>query len=211
MPQLSEQIKDRWLETLLPRVSQAGWTQLAAGQAARDAGLSPGEQALAAPNGVADLIDHLFVGATGTMRATLHAQDLTGMRTHHRVGAGVWAWLQALEPHKPAVRKAAGRGLLPWGASAATKQVWAIADAVWDAAGDTATDYNRQTKRLLLGAVIPAIVLYWLDHDEPRAVQDFIAKRLQNAMKLGQTGSKILAPVLDFTARFRRPEKSRDL
>ena len=124
---------------------------------------------------------------------------------------GVRGWLDALEPDKSAVRKAAGRGLLPWGASAAVKRVWAISDAIWIAAGDTATDYNRQTKRALLSAVIPRIVIYWLDHDDSDALDAFIAKRLQMAMKVGQTGSKFVKPVLDFAERLKARREPRNL
>lgn len=199
----SENLRDRWLEALLPRVRKSGWSMVAAKQAAREIDLSTGEQALAAPNGVTDLIDHFFERATDDMMVALSNQDLEALRTHERVAAGLKAWLSALEPHKDAVRKAAGRGMLPWGAGAAAKRVWSIADAIWEAAGDTATDYNRHTKRALLSAVIPRIILYWLDHSDPEDLDHFIERRLINAMKVGQAGGKLIGPALDFAERLR--------
>ncbi|MEM9572792.1 MAG: COQ9 family protein [Pseudomonadota bacterium] len=211
MPTPSEKLRDRWLDALLPRVSSSGWTMVSAKQAARDSGISSGEQALAAPNGISDLIDHFIDRAVDEMLATLATEDLSGLRTHERVAAGIRAWLDALDGHKPAVRKAAGRGLLPWGAGAAAKRVWSVADAIWEAAGDTATDYNRQTKRGLLSAVLPPIVLYWLDHDDPDAVDAFIAKRLQTAMRVGQASGKVVKPILDFFERASAGGKARKL
>lgn len=207
----SENLRNRWLENLLPLVVERGWTLPAAKQAARQAGLSAGEQALAAPNGVTDLIDHFFDRATDQMLRDLAREDLEALRMHERVAAGIWAWLEVLDVDKAAVRKAAGHGLLPWGASAAIKRVWSISDAIWEAAGDTATDYNRQTKRALLSAVMPRIVLFWLDHEDPDEVQRFIARRLQNAMKIGQAGGKVIGPVLDFAERVRARRSSRNL
>jgi len=207
----SEKLRDRWLEALLPEVERTGWTSGAMRRAAREAGLSDGERALAAPNGVTDLIDHFFEDSADQMLESLATEDLSALRTHERVAAGLLAWLDALEPHKAAVRKAAGRGLAPWGASAAVKRVWAIADTIWEAAGDTATDYNRQTKRGLLSAVIPSIVLYWSVRDDREAVERFVEKRLQRAMKIGQTGGKLLAPVLDFAERVRERRRPREL
>ncbi|MHA7898420.1 MAG: COQ9 family protein [Henriciella sp.] len=207
----SEKLRDRWLEALLPLVPEKGWTPISARRAARDAGLDDGERALAAPGGVTDLIDHFFERATDAMLDSLSTRDLDSLRTHERVAAGLRAWLDALEPNKEAVRKAAGHGLLPWGAGAAAKRVWAIADAIWEAAGDTATDYNRQTKRALLSAVIPRIVLYWLDHDDSAALDQFIARRLQNAMRLGQAGGKVIGPVLDLASRLRTRQQTSDL
>jgi len=205
----SEKLRNRWLDAFLPKVAESGWTNVNAKQAAREAEITPGEQALAAPNGVTDLINHFFEGAIDQMLATLATRDLTALRTHERVAAGVRAWLDALTDHKEAVRKAAGRGLVPWGAGAAAKQVWSISDAIWEAAGDTATDYNRQTKRALLSAAMPPIILYWLEHDDPDELDRYIADRLQTAMKLGQTGSKILKPVLDLAEQLRKRREPR--
>ena len=211
MPTPSENLRERWLDALLPRVPETGWSIVAAKQAARTAEISSGEQALAAPNGVSDLIDHFFDRSADQMLETLATQDLAGLRTHERVAAGVRAWLDVLAPDKEAVRKAAGRGLLPWGAGSAVKRVWAIADAIWEAAGDTATDYNRQTKRALLSAVLPRIVLYWLDHDDDEALDRFIARRLQMAMKIGQSGSRVVKPLLDLADRLRSAREPRNL
>lgn len=200
----SESLRDRWLEAALPLVDEGGWTEAVLRRAAEDAGLSEGEQALAAPNDVNDLIDHLFELAADEMLAQLAARDMDSLRVHERVAAGVRTWLDALEPNKVAVRKAAGRGMLPWGAGAAGRRVWRVADAIWEAAGDTATDYNRQTKRGLLSAVIPGIVLRWLAGLDGDALDALIMKRLKQAMKLGQTGAKVFKPLFDGLAGLRR-------
>ena len=87
----------------------------------------------------------------------------------------------------------------------------AVADTIWEAAGDTATDYNRQTKRALLSAVIPSIVLRWLDTYDREALARYIDRKLQRAMKVGQTGGKILRPALDFAEQVRARRKPRNL
>nr|WP_070960904.1 COQ9 family protein [Hyphomonas sp. Mor2] len=207
----SENLRDRWLDSLLPEVDKVGWTTGAMRRSAQAAGLTDGERALAAPNGITDLIDHFFERSTDQMLETLATEDLGSLRTHERVAAGLMAWLEALEPDKQAVRKAAGRGLAPWGTGAAVRRVWSIADVIWEAAGDTATDYNRQTKRALLSAVIPSIVLHWLAHDDRERLQRFIQRRLQRAMKIGQTGGKILGPALEFAERVRARRDPREL
>lgn len=199
----SQTLRSRWLEAALPLVSQNGWTEETLSQAAREAGLSEGEMALAAPAGVNDLIDHFFDEAIDSMLENLVSEDLNSLRVHERVAAGLKAWLKVLEPNKDAVRKAAARGMLPWGARAATKQVWRTADAIWEAAGDTATDYNRQTKRALLSAVIPSVVLHWLETEDETAVDRHIMQRLKQAMRLGQVGGKVLGPVLNAISRKR--------
>ena len=56
----SEKLRDRWLDALLPAVAKTGWTIGAMHRSAAELGLTAGEKALAAPNGVTDLIDHFF-------------------------------------------------------------------------------------------------------------------------------------------------------
>ncbi|MDJ0921787.1 MAG: COQ9 family protein [Henriciella sp.] len=205
----SEALKDRWLDAALVHINVDGWTERVLQNAAEEADLSENEQALAAPNGVNDLIDHFFERATDEMLERLSTENLEQMRVHERVAAGLRAWLDSLDANREAVRRAAARGLLPWGAGAATRRVWKIADAIWEAAGDTATDYNRHTKRALLSATIPSIVLYWLNHDDDDAVDAFIMRRLKQAMQLGRAGGKVVGPVLSAIEKFRKSRSDR--
>ena len=193
----SEKYKDRWLDAALPLVAETGWSNDTLAKAADIAGLSPGEQALAAPHGVNDLIDHFMQQASQAMRDQLDGQDLSALRVHERVALAIKTWLGELEPYRAAVGRAAARGMMPWGSGAATRRLWKIADAVWAAAGDTATDYNRQTKRALLSAVLPSIVLRWLTNPGDDVMDRHIARRLKQAMQLGRFGGKLAAPILD--------------
>ena len=53
------------------------------------------------------------------------------------------------------------------------------------AAGDAATDVNHYTKRMTLGAVYSACLLYWLDDDSEggAATHAFIDRRIDNVMR----------------------------
>lgn len=196
--------QDKWLQAILPLVADKGWTEEALTLSAREAGIGSEEKALAAPKGVSDLIERFFDKAEEDMLAALEEQDLSEFRTHEKVAAGIKAWLTVLEPHREAVKRASTRGFAPWNAPAAAKRTWKTADAIWLAAGDTAEDYNRETKRALLSATLPTIVLYWLDNDYTEDELDaFIESRLRGAMKLGQWGSKFAKPGLELLDKLR--------
>ena len=199
----SDVLRSRWLEALLPHVAFDGWTDAAAATAASEARLSEGEQALAAPNGVIDLIEAFFAAAEAEVKAVLAAEDLTALRVPDKVKRGVLAWLDALAPNREAVRRAAARGFLPWSAGPAVQRAWSVADMVWTAAGDTATDYNRYSKRGLLAAVIPGIVMYWLDAPDAADLDAYISRRLQQVSGLGRNAGRVVAPVLDFIKALR--------
>lgn len=193
----SRLLRRRWLAELLPDVAFEGWTQGAANAAAGRAGLTDGEQALAAPHGVLDLIDGFFDEAEAAARAALADVDMDAMRVPERVKAGVLSWLEALEPNREAVRRAASRGFLPWGAGPALQRTWKVADMIWTAAGDQSEDYNRYSKRGLLAAVLPSIVIYWADHPAPEDRDAFIARRLANVSGIGQRAGRLMKPMLE--------------
>lgn len=193
----SDLLRRRWLTELLPEVAFEGWTEAAVSAAAVRAGLTQGEQALAAPQGVLNLIDAFFDAAEAAARAELASADLTGLRVPDKVKRGVIAWLDALAPNREAARRAASRGFLPWGAGPALQRTWKVADMIWTAAGDQSDDYNWYSKRALLAGVLPAIVLYWADNPAPEDLDGFISRRLANASGIGQRAGRIVKPVLD--------------
>ncbi len=200
----SEALRARWLEALLPLVPFEGWTQTAANTAACAAGLSPGEQALAAPQGIRNLVEAWFDRAEEDARSRLSDTDLCGLGVRDRVKAGLKAWLGVLEPDREAVRRAVARGFLPWAAGDAAARTWSVADMVWTAAGDTATDYNRYSKRGLLAGTIPLIVLRWLDETDEAALDRYISRRLTTAMQAGRAGGRIAGPLLSAFGRLRK-------
>ncbi|MEL6285671.1 MAG: COQ9 family protein [Pseudomonadota bacterium] len=193
----SEELRHTWLQHLLPRAADEGWTNAAAKAAADDAGLSLGEQALAAPLGVRDLLRAFFDGAEDEAKAVIAAADLAALKVHEKVAIGVRAWLDVLEPYRGAVAKASARGMLPWGTADAAGRTWSVANMVWTAIGDTSDDYNYYSKRALLASTIAPIVLYWLRDPEPDRLDVFIAARLRGAMRFGQMGASIFKPVLE--------------
>jgi ubiquinone biosynthesis protein COQ9 len=190
-------LRRRWLAELLPEVAFEGWSEAAAKLAAGRAGLTEGEQALAAPQGVVNLIDTFFDDAEEAARGALAGEDLGAMRVPDKVKRGVLAWLSALEPNREAVRRAASRGFLPWSAGPALQRTWKVADMIWTAAGDASEDYNRYSKRGLLAAILPAIILYWADNPAPEDLDGFVTRRLANVSGIGRRAGQVVKPVLE--------------
>lgn len=196
-------LRSRWLETLLPAVPFDGWTDMATRKAAEEAGLSEGEQALAAPRGLPDLVDAFFDQVETEANTALLAKDLSDMGVREKVACGLKLWLDTLEPNKEAARRAATRGFLPWVAGDALQRTYSVSDMIWTGIGDTSEDYNKYSKRGLLAAVIPLVFMRWLDEEDEDALEAYIHRRLTGAMSFGQAGGKIAKPFLDAVQRFR--------
>lgn len=192
----SRKLKDRWLEALLPHVAFDGWSRESAVKSAKEVGLSDAEQALAAPGGVLDLIDHFFDTAEERLKSAIEKQDFSDSGVREKVGKCVQLWLNELAPHREPVRRAAQRAFAPWRTGPAAGRAWSVADTIWTGIGDTSTDYNKYSKRGILAATLPSIVFSWVDGADETTLDELIAKRLTRAMKMGQTGSKILKPFL---------------
>lgn len=188
---------ERWLQELLQDVPFEGWTDEAAKAAAERAGLSDGEQALAAPGGVVDLLKHFFDAAEARAKEKLKMQDLSALRVAERVRVGVLTWLDALTPHEEAVRRATARGYMPWGAGAAMQRGWSVADMIWEMSGADSDDYNRYSKRGLLMATLPGIITYWSDQPDRDDLVEFVDSRLKSASGVGQTVGRVVKPFLD--------------
>jgi ubiquinone biosynthesis protein COQ9 len=165
---------------MLEIAPETGWTEAGLARAAAKAGLTDGEVQLATPNGAGDLLDLLGKRAARAAEARLAQPDIAGMKVREKVATAVRAWLAFLEPHKPAVKRAAGS---PANLLTGPKGLWTAADAIWAGLGDKSTDYNWYTKRMILSGVIGSTLVAWLGTDDPAQVDAFLDRRIENVMQ----------------------------
>lgn len=183
----SELLRDRILLAALPSVAFDGWSMATLRAGAADAGLAPQDLLHAFPNGVADAIAHWSDWADRQAIAAMKSDEVAGLRTHERIAMGVWARLQAMGRWREAARKATAWLATPRRAPLASRLAYRTTDALWRAAGDTATDFNFYTKRGLLAGVLLSTTLFWLQ-DKSEGNQDtsaFLDRRLAEVLKLG--------------------------
>jgi ubiquinone biosynthesis protein COQ9 len=69
----------------------------------------------------------------------------------------------------------------------------ATVDAIWHAAGEDLADASRHTKRLMLGAVWGATLLFWLreDGDDDAATLAFLDRRLAGVGRIGRLRARL--------------------
>jgi ubiquinone biosynthesis protein COQ9 len=172
----------------LPHVPFDGWTETALRRGAKDAGLEPVEAVSAFPGGAADMVAHFSALSDRRMLEALDGMDLAAMRTPHRVAAAVRVRLEQAEPYRDAVQQAISFLALPLNAPLGAKLLYRTVDAIWYAAGDTATDWNYYSKRGLLAGVFGATVLYWLNDKSEGCAEtwDFLDRRLRDVAAFGK-------------------------
>ena len=202
-----EETRETLLQAALPHVMFDGWTEATIRAAARDAELDPDAAMNVFPDGPRDLVEAFSLWADAEMLKGLTALNLEEMRIRDRIATGVRLRFKSLEPHREAVRRSLSFLGMPQNAPLATRLLWRTADVLWYAAGDTATDYNYYSKRLLLSGVISTTTLYWLeDRSEDSADTDaFLDRRIEEVLKVGMRVGKTMSTVLDVPDRlFRR-------
>lgn len=162
-----------------------GFTPRAVASAARAAGVDPDVAGLAFPGGAADMVDAWFASVDTEMLERLPADQLAAMKIRDRITGLVEARLAILAPHRESLRRALAVLALPGNVALGLRLGWRAADAMWAAAGDTATDFNHYSKRAILGSVYAATMAVFLNdesdgHADTRA---FLARRIARVMQ----------------------------
>lgn len=192
----TDQIRDRLLEQALPDIAFDGWVWPVAEQAAINCGYNKTMAKAVFPAGLPDFVAHFSGWADRQMLDSLAPVVLSDMRIRDKIHLGVMTRIEVLAPWKEAMRRAASYWAVPTRSLQAGRIVWRSADRIWDWAGDTATDYNHYTKRVLLSGVISATTLAWLSEDNAdlSGVESFLDRRIENVMVMGKAIGRFKKP-----------------
>jgi ubiquinone biosynthesis protein COQ9 len=172
--------KDALLAALLPEVPFDGWTRAAMQRAAAHVNMDESEFRQLFPRGPRDVVAWFSRWADRETLSALTKHKRPSLRTSERVALGVHTRLEILLPHREAVRRSLSLMALPQNLALGTKLLYETVDTIWHAAGDTATDFNFYTKRVLLAGVYTTTTLYWLDDrsEGTTATEAFLERRL---------------------------------
>lgn len=186
-------IRDAIVEAMLPEVAFDGWTAKSLSAAATAAGYPPGTAARVFPGGIVEVLRHWSDLSDRKMLAAMAGRNTAAMSVRDRVAAAVRTRIEVIAAHKEAVRRALSFLALPQNAGTAAGNTLRAVDAIWYAAGDTATDFNYYSKRFLLVPVYVATVLYWLDDEADGSAETwaFLDRRLDDVLQIPKAGARL--------------------
>ncbi len=188
---------DPYLETrhavlakALPNVAFDGWSKAVLAAAIEAADIEPAMAELSFPQGVETLIKTYSEAGDTAMLAALPKPDKLKIR--ERITEAVWQRLLADAENIEAARRAAGYLAVPGRQKLAADLLFTSAHHMWRWAGDTATDYNYYSKRLILSGVITATRLYWFDDNSDNFANSraFLGRRIENVMQFEKVKAK---------------------
>lgn len=188
-----DELKPLLVEAILPNVPFDGWSDVALTHAAEQIGIPPARARLVFPSGAADMVSAYIDYADARMLRALEAQDIMSMKIRARITTAVRTRLEQAQHEREAVRRALAVLGLPQNATLGFKTLWKTADAMWHAAGDTATDFNHYSKRAILGTVYSATLLVWLNDDSDGQAETwaFLDRRIEDVMKIEKAKARL--------------------
>ncbi len=197
-------------EAALLHVPFDGWQDKVLTGAARDLGIDEMEAVRAFPGGAMELLEYHLAEADRRMVAALETAGLATMRIRERIAFAIRTRLEQNEPHKEAIRRAVAVLSLPQNAPLAARSLYNTCHVIWRAAGDTATDFNFYTKRMILAGVYSSTLLVWLNDESEDYAQSwaFLDRRIENVMQFEKAKGRLRSlggRLGDFGKLCRRP------
>ena len=184
------EVRQLVLEKALPEVAFDGWSKALLQQAIDAAEIDAAMAELAFARGVDTLIKAFSAKGDADMLAALPAPN--EMKIRERITEAVWQRLLVDAENIEAARRAAGYLSVPGRQKLAADLLFKTAHHMWRWAGDTATDYNYYSKRLILSGVIASTRLYWFDDDSAdfTKTRAFLERRIENVMQFEKVKAK---------------------
>jgi ubiquinone biosynthesis protein COQ9 len=161
------------------------WSKDALAMAASELGVPPERARLAFPGGQAEMIDAWFDAIDKAMLDGFPPERVAAMKIRERIRELVLFRLEAMRPHREALRRALAILAMPQNVGDAARFAWRAADRIWRVAGDTATDFNHYSKRAILVGVYGSTTFVFLDDegDDLAATRAFLDRRIDDVMR----------------------------
>lgn len=189
-----DELRDALAPLVAANAAFDGWNARAVDAAADTLGVDRPVAQLAFADGPVAMIDAWFASIDAAMTERQPGEKLAAMKIRERITALVEARLEQLAPNREALRRTMALLAMPQNLRRAAELGWRAADAMWRAAGDTATDYNHYTKRAILAGVYAATTTVFVN-DESDGWADtraFLGRRIDGIMRFEKTKARLL-------------------
>ncbi|MBX9616466.1 MAG: COQ9 family protein [Caulobacteraceae bacterium] len=208
-PDWADRMEQAVLDAAVRLAPTLGWNSRLVRAACAENGLSEGDEDLLLPNGARDLA--ALLSRRHDARALEALGEPGAMKIRARIAAALSARMEAGAADLEATKRCAGFLALPTNTDLSLSLAWESADHLWRWAGDTATDWNHYSKRVILsGILIPALTLRWFEGRD--RAEAFVAARIENVMAFEKwkAGKDFEAPVRRATEMLSRLRYGRD-
>ena len=117
--------------------------------------------------------------------------DLIRLPIHKRIRKILLLKLSLMRNEKKFYKKIFLNILIPRKSFYVPYQLYKSIDQIWFIAGDTSTDFNFYTKRLILGAIYIRVVLFFFNNKNQDELENILDASLKRVSKIPELKSKI--------------------
>ena len=185
-------------------VSENGLTKNCLENISKKYGLNTDETDLLFPQGNIDLIKFALEQLNNDLEVYCRQIDLIRLPIHKRIRKVLLSKISLMNKDKLFYRSIFLNLLIPKKNFSLSSQLYNSVDQLWFIAGDSSTDFNFYTKRLILSGIYSRVMLFFFNNNNQEELENILDESLKRVSKIPEIKSKlkIFKDFLPKTANF---------
>jgi len=154
-------------------------------------GLNINEIELLFPEGNIDLIKFTLEQLNKELEEYCKKIDLIRLPVHKRIKKVLLSKISLMNKNKLFYRSIFLNLLIPKKNFSLSNQLYNSVDQIWFIAGDSSTDFNFYTKRLILSGIYSRVILFFFNNNNQEELENIIDESLKRVSKIPEIKSKL--------------------
>ena len=172
-------------------VSEYGFTQDSLENISKKYDLDLNESELLFPEGNNDLIKFALEQLNSELEEYCKKIDFIRLPTHKRIKKVLLSKVALMNKNKLFYRSIFLNLLIPKKNFSLSSQLYNSVDQIWFIAGDSSTDFNFYTKRLILSIIYSRVMLFFFNNNNQEELENILDESLQRVSKIPEIKSKL--------------------
>lgn len=172
-------------------VSENGLTKNCLENISKKYGLNTDETDLLFPQGNIDLIKFALEQLNNDLEVYCRQIDLIRLPIHKRIREVLLSKISLMKKDKPFYRSIFLNLLIPKKNFSLPSQLYNSVDQLWFIAGDSSTDFNFYTKRLILSGIYSRVMLFFFNNNNQEELENILDESLKRVSKIPEIKSKL--------------------
>ena len=172
-------------------VSKNGLTKNCLENISKKYGLNTDETDLLFPQGNIDLIKFALEQLNNDLEVYCKQIDLIRLPIHKRIRKVLLSKISLMNKDKPFYRSIFLNLLIPKKNFSLSSQLYNSVDQLWFIAGDSSTDFNFYTKRLILSGIYSRVMLFFFNNNNQEGLENILDESLKRVSKIPEIKSKL--------------------
>ena len=172
-------------------VSENGLTKNCLENISKKYGLNTDETDLLFPQGNIDLIKFALEQLNNDLEVYCRQIDLIRLPIHKRIRKVLLSKISLMNKDKFFYRSIFLNLLIPKKNFSLSSQLYNSVDQLWFIAGDSSTDFNFYTKRLILSGIYSRVMLFFFNNNNQEELENILDESLKRVSKIPEIKSKL--------------------